>query len=315
MARTPYALRARRLLAILHLFEPETRLSVSAIADALGVTEAEISSDLDLLSCCGIDEHDAGSLVPIFVEDGVVEIWSAMPALDRAVRLSASESRALAAALETAGMSAEDPLHAKLLGSAAWADADVDELERLVRAANTASPGADALKTLSLALEEHALVRLMYHGVGRDKATERTVEPMGLVNERGTWYLEAFCRRAGALRVFRIDRIREVTALPERFEPRRLSPAGTAFMSSGLPVARIKLACGEQVSDREWPGMRLAEEHADGSVVVEVPYAGTGWIARQVVARLGAAEVLEPAEVREAAGMLAHEILVHERRT
>ena len=305
MARTPYALRARRLLAILHLFEPETRLSVAAIADALGVTEAEISNDLDLLSCCGIDEHDAGSLVPIFVEDGIVEIWSAMPALDRAVRLSASESRALAAALETAGMSAEDPLHAKLLGSAAWAEADTDGLERLVRAANTTSPGADSLKTLSLALEERTLVHLVYHGVGRDEATERTVEPMGLVNERGTWYLEAFCHRAGALRVFRLDRIREATALGERFEPRKLSPTGMAFVSSGLPVARIRLACGEQVSDREWPGMQLAQEHADGSIVVEVPYAGYGWIARQVVARLGAAEVLEPAEVRKAVAALA----------
>jgi len=308
VARTPYALRARRLLAILHLFEPDTQLSVAAIAEALGATEAEISDDLHLLSCCGADEHDVGSLVPIFVENGVVEIWSVMPALDRAVRLSAAESRALAAALETAGLSTDDPLHSKLLGASAWAEADTDELERLVRAASTTSPGADALKTLSLALEEHALVRIRYHGVGRDEATERVVEPMGLVNERGTWYLEAFCRRVGSLRVFRIDRIREANALDERFEPRALSPAGTAFVSAGLPVARVRLAAGEQISDREWPGMTLAEERVDGSVVVEVPYAGTGWLARQVVARLGAAEVLEPAEVRAAVAELASSI-------
>jgi len=308
MARTPYALRARRLLALLHLFEPDTQLSVAAIAEALGVSEAEISDDLDLLSCCGIDEHDAGTLVPIYVEDGLVQIWSTLPALDRAVRLSAAESRALAAALETAGLSTDDPLHSKLLGASAWAEADTDELERLVRAASTTSPGADALKTLSLALEEHTLVRIAYHGVGRDEATERTVEPMGLLNERGTWYLEAFCHRAGSLRTFRVDRIREAIALADHFEPRSLSPTGTAFVSAGLPVARIKLAPGEQVSDREWPGMRLAEEPADGSLVVEVPYAGTGWIARQVVARLGAAEVLEPAEVREAVAALASSI-------
>ncbi len=305
MARTPYALRARRLLALLHLFEPETRLSVSAIAETLGVTEEEITDDLDLLSCCGIDEHDAGTLVPIFVEDGVVEIWSTLPALDRAVRLSAAESRALAAALETAGLSSDDPLHTKLLGAAAWAEADASELERLVRAAGTQGSAADALKTISLALQERAPVRILYHGVGRDEATERVVEPMGLVNERGVWYLEAFCRRAGALRVFRVDRIREAAALPERFEPRALSPAGTAFVSAGLPVARVLLAPGEQVTDREWPGMRLAEERPDGSVLVEVPYAGTGWIARQVLARLGAAEVLGPAEVREAVVALA----------
>lgn len=311
MAKTPYALRARRLLAILHLFEPDTSLSVAAIAQALGATEVEITEDLDLLSCCGIDEHDAGTLIPIFVEDGVVEIWSTLPALDRAVRLSVAESRALAAALETAGLSADDPLHTKLLGAAAWAEADSGELERVVRAASTDTAGAEAIKTLSLALEEHAPVRILYHGVGRAKATERIVEPMGLVNERGSWYLEAFCRSAGTLRTFRIDRIREATALTERFEPRALSPAGTAFVSVGLPVARIELAPGEQVSDREWPGLRLAEEHTDGSLVVEVPYAGADWIARQVVARLGAAEVLEPAEVREAAAALANAIMSH----
>jgi len=308
VARTPYALRARRLLAILHLFEPETNLSVTAIAETLGVSEAEITEDLDLLSCCGIDEHDAGTLVPIYVEDGIVEIWSTLPALDRAVRLSAAESRALAAALETAGLPAEDPLHTKLLGSAAWAEADPEELERLVRAAGTAAPGAEALKTLSLALEEHTVVRIVYHGAGRSDASERVVEPMGLVNERGAWYLEAFCRRAGTLRTFRVDRIREATTLTERFEPRALSPAGTAFVRAGLPVARILLSPGEQVSDREWPGMRLAEERDDGSFVVEVPYAGTAWIARQVVARLGAAEVLAPAEVRQAVAMLSDEI-------
>lgn len=306
MAKVSYSLRARRMLSLLHLFEPDTRIPIARIAQALGATEAEIAEDLDVLSCCGADEYDAGSLVPIFVEDGYVEIWGSMPALDRAVRLSAAESRALAAALETAGMSAEDPLAAKLLGSAASAEADPVELERLVRAAGADDTSAQALKTLSLALQEHTPVRILYHGVGRDEATERVVEPMGLVNERGSWYLEAFCRRAGALRTFRVDRIREATALPERFEPRPLSPAGRAFASAGLPLARIALAAGEQVSDREWPGMRLAEEHTDGSFVVEIPYAGTGWIARQVVARLGAAEVLEPAEVREATATLAH---------
>jgi hypothetical protein len=36
-----------------------------------------------------------------------------------------------------------------------------------------------------------------------------------------------------------------------------------------------------------------------------VPFAGTDWIARRVVARLGNVEALEPAEVRSAVGVLA----------
>ena len=80
---------------------------------------------------------------------------------------------------------------------------------------------------------------------------------------------------------------------------------GAAFTPAGLPTARIRFSAGEPVSDREWPGMRVVETLADGAIVVEVPYSGTDWIARQVAARLGAAEVLEPAEVREAVVRLA----------
>jgi predicted DNA-binding transcriptional regulator YafY len=44
---------------------------------------------------------------------------------------------------------------------------------------------------------------------------------------------------------------------------------------------------------------------AGGGIIVEVPYAGTGWLARQVVARCGGAEVLAPQEIRRAVAELA----------
>ncbi|MHB9004637.1 MAG: WYL domain-containing protein, partial [Coriobacteriia bacterium] len=104
----------------------------------------------------------------------------------------------------------------------------------------------------------------------------------------------------GSLRTFRVDRMREARVLDETIPERQLSPAGTAFASSGLPVARVRFHHGETVSDREWPGLRVVSTDPDGVITVEVPYSGTAWIARQVAARLGRAEVLEPTEVREA---------------
>lgn len=304
MSRTPYALRARRLLAILHLFEPDTEIPLEAIATAVGATPAEVESDLDLLSCCGTGTSGE-ELVPIYVEDGRLVVFNPMPSLDRAVRLSAREARALVTALETAGLGTSDELLTRLMQAAAAADVTAEELERVVHAS---SASAEVLPALSRALEERAPVRITYHGVGRGGSSERVVEPIGLLNERGAWYLEAFCRTAGALRTFRVDRLRAATILPGTFGPRDLSPAGTAFVSTGLPLARIRLDAGEEVSSREWSGMRVVEQTGDGGLVVDVPFAGTGWLARQVAARLGAAQVITPPELREAVAVLAGEL-------
>lgn len=298
MTRTTAALRARRLIAILHLLERDTELSLTAIAETIGASPAETAADLEMLSCCGIGEF-SDALVPLYVEDdeSTVVVFGDLPSLDRAVRLSGAEAQALAAALQAAGYPDDDPMAARLLRAAA-PQIDLEELGQVVRAA--ASPAGDVLRTASLALQEKRALEILYHGVGRSEAGWRTVEPLGLLSDRGAWYLEAFCRSAGSLRTFRVDRIREARVLDEPIPERRLSPVGSAFAASGLPVARVRLETGEQVSDREWPGMRIVSTDPDGAVTVEVPYSGTAWIARQVAARLGRAEVLEPAEVRRA---------------
>jgi hypothetical protein len=93
-------------------------------------------------------------------------------------------------------------------------------------------------------------------------------------------------------------------------------PAGFDALASPLPDldamprAVIRFASdGPDLTDREWPGSTF-ERAGDGTVTASVPFAGTSWIARRVVARLGEAEVLSPPEVRAAVvetarGMLA----------
>lgn len=303
MARTSAALRARRLLAILHLLQRDTELSLTAIAETIGATPAETAADLEMLSCCGVGQF-SDSLVPLYVEDdaSTVVVFGDLPSLDRAVRLSGTEAQALAAALQVAGYPDDDPMTARLL-DAASPEVDPAALGQVVRTA--ASTAGDVLRSVSLALGAGNALEILYHGVGRDEARCRVVEPISLLSDRGAWYLEAFCRDAGALRTFRVDRIREARVLDEKVPKRELSAVGAAFVSSGLPVARVRFESGEPVSDREWPGLTVISREADGAVTVEVPYSGTAWIARQIVAQLGRAEVLEPAEVREAVVRMA----------
>jgi proteasome accessory factor C len=296
-------LRARRLLAILHLLAPDTETDLTQIARALDISVEAAARDLELLAMCGVSS-EAADMVPIYIEDERLVVYNPLPALACPVRLSASEARALVTALQAAGMDEQGPLLTALLDAAGSPETHAADLARVVR--SSASPAQSAtMRAAVVAREQRHVLRLGYQSAGTDEPSERLVEPMSLVNERGSWYLEAFCRKAGALRTFRMDRALSAEVTDEVFTPRRLSLSGRAFVADDLPVATVRLAPGEQFSSREWPGAKITAENPDGSLDVAVPYAGTGWIARQVAGRLGGAEALGPQEVREAVARLA----------
>ncbi|HSK47612.1 MAG TPA: WYL domain-containing protein [Coriobacteriia bacterium] len=310
MAKTPSDARARRLIALLGQLQSDTRLSLSALAEQLGATPAELATDIETLSFCGVAPYDPYALVPIFVDGDTVEVFGEVPALRGPVRLSAREAGALAAALQAAGLASDDPLTSRLLGSAS-ASFDAAELEHVVRAAGTVHDRG-VYEQLARRVQEREVVQLEYVSAAQDRPSCREVEPLALFAERGAWYLTAWCRSAGAWRTFRVDRVRSVTPTGEHFDVeqgQKDSAPLRAFEPGGLPRARVSFAPGAGFSAREWPGAEVEAQEGDGTLIVSVPYAGTAWIARMIVAQLGQAEVIEPAEVRSAVGDLAAGLL------
>lgn len=299
---------ARRLIALLGQLTPGLSVPVEDLAASLGTTTAQLADDLGVLCMCGIAPYTPDQMVDVFVEDGIVEVYSALPAVSAPVRLSPSEASALAAALAAAGFTANDPLTVRLL-EAAGADFDAEALERTLRSA-IASHDSTIFETLASSMREREAVSIAYQSEGTAQATDRVVEPQQLFADRGAWYLSAWCRTAEGMRTFRIDRIRSAERTNERFDSVVMpDTTPTAFAPEGLPLAHLRFAPGETFVGREWPGGRVAGAEPDGSTTAEVPYGGTGWIARRVAARLGLVEVLAPAEVRTAVAALAREEL------
>lgn len=72
--------------------------------------------------------------------------------------------------------------------------------------------GARHLPSLQQAIDQNRPVRLLYEAAGEPVA-ERVVEPHFLESRRGRWYLNGHCRKAAAVRTFRLDRIRALTML------------------------------------------------------------------------------------------------------
>lgn len=295
--------RARRILAILHHLTPDTDIPLERLASLVGVEPAELASDLELLSLCGVAPYMPDQLIDVFVEDdGIVRVYSPLPALSHAVRLSSSEAGALAAALQAAGFGAEHPLTSRLLTAASLVDPE--SLERVVRAAVSSMAG-NTYQTLALACERGEVVRIEYRALGAHSEQTRDIEPRSLLNDRGAWYVSAFCRSAGAARTFRLDRIRSAAGTGETTRRSADAVVGSAFEVTGLPVARVRFSPAASFSLRDWPGAVIEGLDEEGWTLVDVPYSGPAWIARQVTASLGEAELVSPTELREAVRALA----------
>ena len=116
------------------------------------------------------------------------------------------------------------------------------------------------------ALEAGRALRIRYYTAGRDDVTRRTVDPMRLLLVEGRGYLEAWCRRAGAVRLFRLDRVDDVAVLDE--PAAALPDAAPTDLSGGVFPARPEHGSAVLLLE---PWARWVAEYYPVEQVVEIP--------------------------------------------
>jgi predicted DNA-binding transcriptional regulator YafY len=100
---------------------------------------------------------------------------------------------------------------------------DPDTVERVLALPLT-EKGRRALAILQQAVAERFPVRCRYYSIHRDEESERIIEPYGIMFQGGHWYLVGHPRDRDDVRIFRVDRCRDVALLPN--EPRCEPPPG-----------------------------------------------------------------------------------------
>ncbi|KAF0209494.1 MAG: WYL domain-containing protein [Actinomycetota bacterium] len=303
-AKQNTALHTRRMLALLSYLKQGATLKLSDLSAAVGATEAEVAADLTALSYCGVPPFTPDEMIDLAIDGDSVIVLSAPPALDRPVRLSPREARALVTALEAAGHAHDDPLVTKLLEAAA-AEIDPAELAATIRTGTASVPLAGIYAVLAEAIETNTKVRIGYFSAGSGTHSERIIRPHGLMNERGAWYVSGHCENADELRTFRLDRIREATSTDDHFEPPAWVSTSVAPATEDLPVAVLRLAPGSRhTEERDWPGATFNVK-PNGAVFAEIPYSSATWVARRVAAGLGTIDAIETPGVRAAVREIA----------
>jgi len=307
-------MRADRLVAALLVLQVRGRVTAAELAGELEVSVATARRDLEALSAAG---------VPVYPQPGRGGGWSLVSgARTDLTGLTAGEARALftlagpAAGTVPEARAALRKLVAALPGTfrdeaEAAARAVVVDPARWGAADRSRPPVVDSLRD---AVVRRRRVRFDYAGRGRPAAA-RVVDPWGLVDKDGVWYLVAGTDRGR--RTFRVDRMAgvEITGdaagRPEgadlaalwretvdEVEQARSGVAATVLAPARLvPILRDRFGRHCRVERQAADGTRarlvvaahtaagLAEQLAGFGTTIEVPEPET---VRRELARIGA---------------------------
>ena len=297
--------RLTRLLALVPYVISRTSVSVAEAAAAFEVTEKQLIDDLNLLWCVELRAPDPYCPIDLSYEGGEIVVSEA-ESISRPLRLDVDEASALLVALRTL---AEIP---------GRGDAVSRVLAKLEEAAGGAArPSSqvsvqvdvrpDVLVRVRAGLDEGRRLRMTYYVPGRDENTERDVDPMRLLLVDGWSYLEGWCRKAEAVRLFRLDRIVALAVLdvaatiPEDAEPVDVDRGLFRPSPDDIRVVLELTPAGRWVADH-YP-CESVTELGEGRLRVELRTRDTRWVRRLALRLAGSGVVTAPAglavEVRE----------------
>ena len=281
-----------RLIAILSVLLQQDSVTAPELAARFEVSRRTISRDIAALNQAGI---------PIVTRQGAGGGISIMEGfrIERAA-LSSGDMRAILSGLRSldsvSGSNRYRLLMEKLRAGASSTLLDGQPI--LIDLASWyKAPLSEKIDALHSAIEQHRRVSFRYYSPTGD--SERTVEPYLLVFQWSSWYLWAWCLKRGAPRLFKLNRMAELTTV-ESFTPRELAPPDLSdarvFPARYRVVARVD-------SRYKW---RLIDEYGadsftalpDGNCLFSADFSEREHVLSWILSFQGAAELLEPAELR-----------------
>lgn len=310
-----------RLLNMVPYFQANPRITYAEAASDLGVTVKQLQDDLNQLWMCGLPGYGPGDLIDFQFSGDTIEVTFSA-GIDHPLRLTSPEATgvlvALRALVDVPGMvdpEAARSAIAKIEQAAGDAEHDLgDAVAAVDEPAPSESEAAAAVRT---AVRDGRALMIEYYSASHDALTSRVVDPIRVLLIADHTYLEAWCRSAEGVRLFRFDRIVDAHVLDEPAVPP--PPAVEAGPDTSLFDADPALPSATLLIDRsaswmfDYYPLRELRELPDGACEAAMTYASDDWMARFVLGFGSAVRVLEPQALADkvrrsaAAALLAYE--------
>ncbi|HUX71081.1 MAG TPA: WYL domain-containing protein [Cellulomonadaceae bacterium] len=294
--------RLLRLLGMIAYLERHGGVPVEELAEQFQVSRRQVVDDVDTLWLTGTPgywPHDLIDFDAAALEQGVVRVTQSR-GMTRPLRLGTREAIALVAALRAmreslvAGL---DPDRLAVLQSV------LDKLTAATGEAATivdvrlAADGAPAVNAaVGAALQSGRRLKLDYV-TAADVSGEREVDPLRLVTGERRTYLVAWCWRARAERLFRMDRVlsAEVLEVPVAEHPR------SDHEDTFHPDQDAELVTLELESRARWVAETVPVEavrnRADGSFEVDLRVVEPTWLRHLLLQVAGDVRGVRPTSV------------------
>lgn len=284
-----------RLIGILSILLQRDQVSSQYLAETFEVSRRTILRDVETLSQAGI---------PILTtqgQKGGISILGGYK-LDRTL-FTPQEMQAILAGLRSLDSVCGTGRY-RQLGEKLWAGGS----------SVLASPGsicidlaswyktdlAPKIALLQEAVEARETVKFVYCSPGGERT--RTVEPNLLVFQWSSWYLWGYCRLRQTHRLFKLNRMLELEKGGEQFPPRRTPPpdlSAERVFPDRFPV-RVRFTPSQKWRLVDDFGVNSFQEQADGSLLFQFDFSDREHLFRWLTSFGPEAELLEPAELREA---------------
>jgi predicted DNA-binding transcriptional regulator YafY len=198
----------------------------------------------------------------------------------------------------------QERLRALLGGEPAWKD-----IEKRIR---VFQPGRRVSREEFFGVVATAVLRrqrlwIRHYNRKDDRETEREISPQRLVHYRDNWYVDAYCHLREDLRSFAVDAIRAAELREARAKevpaPELDAHLGAGYgIFAGREVEWAKLRFTPQaarwVAAQEWHPKQRSRAEADGSYLLEIPYAHEQELLMEILKFGADVEVLAPASLR-----------------
>lgn len=299
---TGSAERLVRLLNLVPYLQANPRVHRAKAAADLGVSAEQLASDLYLLFVSGRPGYLPDDLIDyVDIDADHLEVTFSA-GLDFPLRLTSPEATGLLMALRAltdvpgaVDAAAARSAIAKIEAAAGAATGAADGAAAVAEPAPAEGESATAVRD---AVDTRRALSIDYYAASHDTLSTRVVDPIRVAVIGNHSYLEAWCREADGVRLFRFDRIVDASVLGEPAappEPAVQAGTDTSLFTAapGLPAATLRVAPSAAWMFEYYP-MRVTAEAPDGSCEATMTYASEEWMTRLMLGFGAEVQVLAP---------------------
>ena len=263
MGRLSAGDRLRRMLELVPWIMSQGAAELSEVAQRFDYPEKELREDLvKVLFVVGLYPFTPDELIYVMGldDDGDDGDWVAITNADyfsRPLRLTTSQALGLIGSGEAllSGADPDGPLSRGLAKLAAGLGVSVGE----DLAVSLGEAADEWVEPLLAATADRRQVDIRYFSFGKGQESDRVIHPYRVFSEMGNWYMQGHCQKAEGVRVFRIDRIRRLDVLEDRFDPPDEAGVPAAFQAND-DDPRVVLRLAPEAS---WVMERYPTEHQE----------------------------------------------------